>query len=112
MILCSFFNIGTRLGRVVNAGPSRFTTGKETRYPLYRRLEGPIWAGVGNLAPAEIRFPYSDDDDDDDGSRGSLVGSGYLTDLVAAGSWIYSRQGQDTRSSSRRPDRFWGHPAY
>ena len=40
-ILCSFFNIGTRLGRVVNAGPSRFTPGKETRYPLYRRLEGP-----------------------------------------------------------------------
>jgi hypothetical protein len=26
---------------VVNATPGRFTPGKETRYPLYRRLGGP-----------------------------------------------------------------------
>jgi len=29
------------MGWVVNATPRRFTPGKETRYPLYRRLGGP-----------------------------------------------------------------------
>ena len=34
--------------------PGRFTPGKETRYPLNRRLggpPGPVWTGVGNLVP-------------------------------------------------------------
>jgi hypothetical protein len=40
--------------------PGRFTSGKETRNPLYRRLGGPLgpaWTGVINLAPTGIRFP-------------------------------------------------------
>ena len=35
--LCYFFNLGARWGWVVG----RFTLGKETWYPLYRRLVGP-----------------------------------------------------------------------
>jgi hypothetical protein len=39
--LYSFFNLGTRSGWVVlTPRPGRFTPGKETRYPLYRRLDG------------------------------------------------------------------------
>jgi hypothetical protein len=34
--------------------PGRFAPGKETRYPLWRRLG----AGVENLAPNRIRSPY------------------------------------------------------
>jgi hypothetical protein len=30
--------------------PGRFTAGKVTRYPLYRRLGG-VWTGMENLAP-------------------------------------------------------------
>jgi len=37
----SFFNLGTRRGWVSTPRPGRSTTGKETRYPLYRRLRGP-----------------------------------------------------------------------
>jgi hypothetical protein len=40
--------------------PGRFTPGKETRYPLYRRLggpPGPVWTGAENLATTEIRSP-------------------------------------------------------
>jgi hypothetical protein len=29
------------MGWVVNATPDRFSSGKESRYPLYRRLDGP-----------------------------------------------------------------------
>jgi hypothetical protein len=31
--------------------PNRFTSGKEKRYPLYRRLGGPVWTGAENFAP-------------------------------------------------------------
>jgi hypothetical protein len=40
--------------------PGRFTVGKETRHPLYRRLGGTPWqvrTGAGNLAPTESRSP-------------------------------------------------------
>jgi hypothetical protein len=37
----SFFNLSARWGWVVNATPRRFTSEKETRYPLYRRLRAP-----------------------------------------------------------------------
>jgi hypothetical protein len=39
--LYSFFNPGTWWGWVVNSMPGRFTPGKETRYPLFRRPGGP-----------------------------------------------------------------------
>jgi hypothetical protein len=29
----------------------------KTRYPLYRRLGGPVWTGAENLAPTGIRSP-------------------------------------------------------
>jgi hypothetical protein len=37
----SFFNLGARWGGWSTRHPGRFTPGKETRYPLYRRLGGP-----------------------------------------------------------------------
>jgi len=37
----SFFNLGIRRGWVSTPRPGRFTPGKDTRYPLYRRLRGP-----------------------------------------------------------------------
>jgi hypothetical protein len=40
---------------VVNYTPCRFTPGKETRYPLYRRLGGP--QGAENLVTTGIRSP-------------------------------------------------------
>jgi hypothetical protein len=52
--------------REVNKGgwltlrPGRFTPGKETRYPLYRRLDcppGPVWIGAVNIAPTVIQSP-------------------------------------------------------
>ena len=45
---------------MVNATPGRFTPGKETWYPLYRRLGGPQgWSGrVWKISPpTEIRSP-------------------------------------------------------
>jgi hypothetical protein len=36
-----FFNPGTRWGGWSTPRPGRFTPGKDTRYPLYRRLGGP-----------------------------------------------------------------------
>jgi hypothetical protein len=36
-----FFYLGARWGWVVNSTPRLFTPGKETQYPLYRRLDGP-----------------------------------------------------------------------
>ena len=39
--LYSFFNLGARWGGWLAPRPGRFTPGKETRYPLYRRLGGP-----------------------------------------------------------------------
>jgi hypothetical protein len=42
--------------------PGRFTPGKETRYPLYRRLDGwapgQVWTGVENLTLTGIRPPH------------------------------------------------------
>ena len=38
--LYSFFNLSTRWGGWPTPRPGRFTSGKETRYPLYRRLCG------------------------------------------------------------------------
>ena len=35
------FNLGARWGGWLTPHPRRFTPGKETRYPLYRRLDGP-----------------------------------------------------------------------
>jgi hypothetical protein len=37
--------------------PGRTLPPGKTRYPLYRRLGGPVWTGVKNLAPTEIRSP-------------------------------------------------------
>ena len=46
MYVYSFFNLGARWRRVVNARSGRFNPGKDTRYPLYRRLGGPqSWSG-------------------------------------------------------------------
>jgi hypothetical protein len=39
--LHSFFNFGARWGGWSTPRPGRFTPGKESRYPLYRRLRGP-----------------------------------------------------------------------
>jgi len=39
--LYSFFNLGARLGWMVNATPRSFIPRQTTRYPLYRRLGGP-----------------------------------------------------------------------
>ena len=38
--------------------PGRFTLGKETRCPLYRRLggaPGPVWTGAENLDPRTVQ---------------------------------------------------------
>jgi hypothetical protein len=48
--------------------PGRFIPGKETRYPLYRRLGGPVWMGSKNIAPTgfnprtvqPVAGPYTD----------------------------------------------------
>jgi hypothetical protein len=40
--------------------PGRVIPGKETRYPLYRRLrgtQGPVWTAAEDLAPTGIRSP-------------------------------------------------------
>ena len=40
--------------------PSCFTAWKETRYPLYRKLDGAsrtVWTGAENIAPTGIRSP-------------------------------------------------------
>ena len=40
--------------------PGRFTPGKETQYPLYRRLDGPpgpVWTGAENFAPTGFQSP-------------------------------------------------------
>jgi hypothetical protein len=39
--LYSFFKLGTRCGWWSTPRPGRFTPGKETRCPLYKRLGGP-----------------------------------------------------------------------
>ena len=41
MYLYSFFNLSARWGRWLTPRRGRFTPGKETRYPLNRRLGGP-----------------------------------------------------------------------
>ena len=46
--LYSFFNLGARCGKVVNAKP---------RHPLYKRLGGPQGRVRKNLAPTGIRSP-------------------------------------------------------
>ena len=51
--LYSFFNLGARLGWVVNATTQPFTPGKETQYQLYRRLGGPL----GRSGRFRTRFP-------------------------------------------------------
>jgi len=45
--LCSFFNLGTRWGWVVNAMPRPFDT-RETWYTLW--FPGPVWTDAENLA--------------------------------------------------------------
>jgi hypothetical protein len=40
--LYSFFDLGARWGGWSTPRPDRFTPGKETRYPLYRRLLNPL----------------------------------------------------------------------
>jgi len=54
----SFFNLDARWGGWSTPHPGRFIPGKETRYPLYRRLNGPPgpgWAFAKNIAPTGIR---------------------------------------------------------
>jgi hypothetical protein len=44
--LYCFFNLGARWGGRLTPRHGRFISGKETRYPLYRRLGGPQgWSG-------------------------------------------------------------------
>ena len=58
--LHSFFNLGAKLGLVITPHPGRFTPGKRTPYPLYKRLGGPhgVWMGAEN-ASLPINAPYS-----------------------------------------------------
>jgi hypothetical protein len=40
--------------------PAVLPPGKESRYPLYKRLggaPGPVWVGAENFAPIGFRFP-------------------------------------------------------
>jgi hypothetical protein len=57
--LYCFFNLGTRWVWWLTACPGRFTHAKETRYPLYRRLGGPVWTSAENLAHTGILFLLS-----------------------------------------------------
>jgi hypothetical protein len=53
-----FLYPGTKWGGWSTPRPDRFIPGKETRYPLYRRLggpQGPVWTAAKNLAPNGIR---------------------------------------------------------
>jgi hypothetical protein len=34
--------------------PGHFTPGEENQYPLYRRLDGPLWTGAKILPPPEF----------------------------------------------------------
>ena len=55
-----FFNLGARWGGCSTPRPGRFTPGKETRYPLYRRLSGPQgrYGQVRKISPhTGIRSP-------------------------------------------------------
>jgi hypothetical protein len=47
-----------RVGGQLHA-PAALPPGKETQYPLYRRLGGPqgVWTAAENLAPTGIRSP-------------------------------------------------------
>jgi hypothetical protein len=47
------FNFSAGCGGGLTPSPGHFTPGKETRYPLYRRLRGPQgWSGrVRNISP-------------------------------------------------------------
>jgi hypothetical protein len=47
----------TRRWRGVRVTPRPLFTPGKTRYPLNRRLGGPVWTGANNLARTEIRFP-------------------------------------------------------
>jgi hypothetical protein len=53
VLLYSFFNLEARTGWVTSATPGHFSSGKETRYPLYRRLGGPQgqYGQVPNMSP-------------------------------------------------------------
>ena len=66
-----FFDLGARWGGWSAQDPYRFTPGKETRYPFYRRLGGPEgWPGrVQKISPVPefdprtvqpLASPYTD----------------------------------------------------
>jgi hypothetical protein len=56
-----FFNLGARWGGWSKPRPGRFTPGKETQHPLYRRLGGPQSRTERVLqVSAKTRFPKFD----------------------------------------------------
>jgi hypothetical protein len=60
MQLCSFFNLGARLGWVVNAKPRPLHPRERDPVPTVqevRRVPGPVWTGAENLAPTGICSP-------------------------------------------------------
>jgi len=56
-VIDTLLNLGIRCGWVVNTTPHLLYPGKDTRYPLYRRLGGPIWMGRENVNPTGVRTP-------------------------------------------------------
>ena len=54
----SFLNLGARESGWPTPLPSRFTPGKEPRYSIYWRLQGPVWRCAENLVPTALRSPY------------------------------------------------------
>jgi len=59
--LYSFFNLSAKWGWVVIATPQPLYPGKETRYPLYRRLGGPQGHSgqVWNISPSLGFIPWN-----------------------------------------------------
>jgi hypothetical protein len=59
-LLCTFFNISASWDGWSTARSGRLTPGKETRYPLCRRLggtPGPVWTDAENVAPHRELIP-------------------------------------------------------
>jgi len=56
-IALPFLDHGTRRGVGSASRSGRSLPPGKNRYPLYRRLGGPVWTGAENLAPTGIRSP-------------------------------------------------------
>jgi hypothetical protein len=56
-VIALLFDLGSRWMWVLqHHSPAGLPPGN-SRYPLYMRLDGPVWTGVENLAPTGIRSP-------------------------------------------------------